>query len=192
MNYSLLKNKIYLILLTYYNDSLMPSYVTLGEKAQVSRQTASKKVKELEDWGLIEIEDNIVYVQNPLDIDREELRNYLDEEITRFDSAELYDILFGEQGNNLITKKEKANRLKMSRSNLYKDVHPVVYGIIEQGELKYIGCSEYYEERKKQHKLKRPHLNDDNFIILKDNLSENIFDIENLLIDILTPEWNKV
>ena len=64
MDYSLLKNKIYLTLLAYYDQKKMPSYVELGEKVGISRQTASTKTKELFDKGLIEKIDNKIVVCN--------------------------------------------------------------------------------------------------------------------------------
>jgi DNA-binding Lrp family transcriptional regulator len=40
----------------------MPSYVELGEKVGISRQTASTRTKELFDEGLIEKSDNKIVV----------------------------------------------------------------------------------------------------------------------------------
>ena len=65
----------------------MPSYVELGEKVGISRQTASTKTKELFDKGLIEKIDNKIVVCNSLNIDVVLLKSYLDN--NRFDPIEL-------------------------------------------------------------------------------------------------------
>ena len=70
MDYSLLKNKIYLMLLAYYNEKEFSSFVELGKLAGVSRQTASTKFKELQEKGIIELDDkDILSVKNILNID---------------------------------------------------------------------------------------------------------------------------
>ena len=188
MNYTLLRNKIYLTLLAYFNHGAMPSFTTLGKKAGMTRQTASVKVKELQENELIKIEDNILIVNNPLNIDERVLKDYLDNE-EGFDPIELYNILFDASG---YSRKYIGEKLDMARQTIYNSNHPVVYGIIEDGVLKYVGSSAHYEQRINQHRRARPHLTEDNFIILVDNVGKNPFYIERQLIDILNPEWNEV
>ena len=49
VNYSYLRDRIYLFLLCYYNEKELPTYVKLARKCGYSRQTISKKIKELQD-----------------------------------------------------------------------------------------------------------------------------------------------
>ena len=49
VNYSYLRDRIYLFLLCYYNEKELPTYVKLARKCGYSRQTIAKKIKELQD-----------------------------------------------------------------------------------------------------------------------------------------------
>ena len=55
MDYSLLKNRLYLTLLAFYDGQELPSYVQLGKENGISRQTASARVKTL-------IKDNLIII----------------------------------------------------------------------------------------------------------------------------------
>ena len=50
--YVLLKDKVYLMLLAFYNNKKMPTYEQLGQEIGLSRQTVSSRIKKL-------INDNI-------------------------------------------------------------------------------------------------------------------------------------
>lgn len=101
-----------------------------------------------------------------------------------FDAVQLKYFLFG------VDKTELAKELEVSRSSLYLDTHKVIYAIISEGKIKYIGTTSHYEDRIAQHIKKRPFLTPSNFIILVDNV--NKFDIELDLIHLLQPEWNQM
>ena len=95
IDYSLLKNKVYLALLAYYDADEMPSFIELGKIVGVSRQTASTKVKELLNNNIIKLDDNdILTISNPLNIDKNELKAYL-EMTDSFNSMGLKEHLFG-------------------------------------------------------------------------------------------------
>lgn len=186
-DYSLLKNKVYLILLAYYDNKEMPPFTELGKQIGITRQTASTKVKELLSQDIIALDtDDTVKVANPLNIDKEELIKYLTK-TDSFNSQGLKEHLFGVSSK---TKKEQAKELGISRASLYLDNHSVVYGIQSEGKIKYIGTSSHFEDRIQQHIKRRPFLTPSNFIILADNSQAESFDIERELIHLLQPEWN--
>lgn len=185
MDYSLLKNKVYLTLLAYYDQKKMPSYIELGEKVGISRQTASTRTKELFDEGLIEKSDNKIAVQNKLNIDVLLLKSYLDN--NRFDPVELKQLLFEDSEQ---TKTDLAKELGVSRASIYLDQHTVIYAICSEGKIKYIGTTTHYEDRINQHIKKRPFLTPSNFIVLVDNILGSGYRTELELIHLLQPEWN--
>ena len=192
MDYSLLKNKIYLTLLAYYNNEKIPSFVKLGNKVGVTRQTASSRVKELTTSKLVVVDDNNnIFVENPLNIDVKKLRCYLDA-TTDFDPVELKILLFPPLEGEEVIKTKLAQDLGISRASLYLDKHSVVYAICSEGRIKYIGTTKHYEDRIAQHIKNRPFLTPANFIILVDDVSKNGFNIELDLIHLLKPEWNEV
>lgn len=126
-------------------------------------------------------------VNNPLNIDVDLLKDYLLEHNDDFNAIELNKILFEVN----MSKKEIGKQLQMSRGTTYKKRRQVVYGITDnEGVLKYVGVTDYYDERVRQHIKKRPYLNQKNFIILLDDVGNSKYDIENILITMLKPEWN--
>lgn len=190
MDYKLLKNKIYLTLLAYYNNKSLPSFIQLGKQVGVSRQTASTKYKELVNDNLLSIdENNILVVNNILNINVEVLKEYLDTSMDNFDPIQLKYVLFND---NTVTKTQLAKEMGISRASLYLDNHSVVYGIQSEGKIKYIGTTSHYEDRIAQHIKKRPFLTPSNFLILADDVNVNKFNIELDLIHLLKPEWNEV
>ena len=159
----------------------MPSFVQLGKDVGISRQTASNKFKELVAQNLIELSDNnVVLVNNPLNIDVDILRYYLDTH-ENIDLVELKEALFGVS----IDRNALIKELNIARSSLYLDKTKVVYGIISEGKIKYIGTTEHLKDRIQQHIKKRPFLTPANFIILKDEVGKNNFNIELNLIHLL-------
>lgn len=46
-----------------------------------------------------------------------------------------------------MNKVELAKELKIARSSLYLDNHSVVYGILSEGRIKYIGTTDHFEDR---------------------------------------------
>ena len=191
MNYSLLKDKVYLTLLAFYNHKKMPSFTELGKTIGITRQTASTKTKELLNNGTISIDENgMLLVNNDLDIDVSLLREYLKKNNFSFDPLQMKELLF--PISKAQTKTEMANELGVSRSSLYKDDHIVVYGICSEGKIKYIGTTKHYQDRIRQHIKNRPFLSSSNFVILADNVENYGYNLELELIHLLQPEWNKM
>ena len=189
MNHALLKDNVYLTLLAFYNNKPMPSFVELGKATGCTRQTASKRVQNLLVNGFIEINDeNILIVKNDLALDISLLKEILIKNPI-ISAIELEKIFFHNIDKNNIIK-----NLQISDGNYYEQQkdESVVYGIISEGMIKYIGCTKRYEERIKQHIRIRPFLTINNFIILKRIYGTDKFDYERRLIDILQPEWNKM
>ena len=191
MDFSLLKNNVYLTLLAFYNGQKMPSYTQLGVKTGLTRQTASKKVQELIEQQLIQIDNNILNVSNTMDIDVDLLRDILTQH-PGINAVELKKQLIKQEEAVESSVIDLAKELHMSRSAIYNYQHTkmVVYGIISEGIIKYIGSTKNYEERIKQHMLNRPFLSRNNFIILKEITDNDRFLHERVLIQILQPEWN--
>lgn len=188
MNLDLLKDNVYLTLLAFYDNVKMPSFVSLSQKTGLTRQTVSKKVKNLLDTELIIIDENdIVHVSNKLDINVNKL-NYILTLYPGINVLTLKEKLFGPVDNI----SEAAKELGLSRTSIYhcKNSKMVVYGIISEGIVKYIGSTKCYEERIKQHILNRPFLTNSNFIILKEIDENDRFFQERQLIEIIQPEWN--
>ena len=188
MNHELLKNNVYLTLLAFYDNKEMPKYVELGKAAGVTRQTAAKRVKELTDSGVIQIVDDILLVENDMELDVGILRDLLTKN-PNITAIELESIFFGGDNKYKIMKD-----LDMSYGCYYAQLHEksVVYGIVSEGIVKYVGCTKNYEERIKQHIRKRPFLDRSNFIILKEIDSNDRYQYERQLIDIIDPEWNTI
>lgn len=191
MNYNLLKDKVYLTLLAFYNHKKMPSFIELGKIIGITRQTASVKVKELLNNSIISVDENgILLVNNDLDIDVSLLREYLKENNFSFNVLQMRELLFSI--SKVQTKTEIANELGISRSSLYTDDHIVVYGICSEGKIKYIGTTKHYQDRINQHISNKPFLNSSNFVILADNVGNHGYNLELELIHLLQPEWNKM
>lgn len=67
----------------------------------------------------------------------------------------------------------------------------VVYGIVSEGKIKYVGTSNNFQDRINKHINKRPFLEKKDFVILKEvNFNQNRFNYELELIHLLQPEWN--
>ena len=189
MNFELLKDSVYLTLLAFYNYDRLDSYEKLGKRCGMSRQTASKRVKQLIDKGLVSIDERKCFVvKNELDIDVYLLQKVLNSD-PGLTPVALKEKLFSIKENNAANAAEKLN---VSKSTVYHylDQNMVVYGIISEGIIKYIGSTKNYEERKKQHILKRPFLTPSNFVILKQITENDRFTLERELIHIIQPEWN--
>ena len=187
-DYSILKDKIYIWLLVYYNNKKIPNNTALGREIGANRNTVASHIKKLVEKGYLTItEDKIVLVNNFLNLDEVIIRDYL-ETTSSYSAVDLYQRLM--EDNEIITKAQMAQELGMCRESVYHEAHSVVYAIVYEGKIRYVGCSNRFEARRRQHKEKRPFLTDDNFIIMYDNVGKNLFAMERELIRILQPEWN--
>lgn len=145
-------DSVYLLLLKYDNQK-MPSYTFIAKELGCTRQTVSKKVKNLIDQGLIKLsDDKIIKVKK------------IEEEVI---------ITEAENDNSEIILKEY-----------------VIYGIVSEGKLKYVGSTGCFKQRIYQHTSIRPFLTRNNFIILKIVSRKERYSKERELIKALSPEWN--
>lgn len=78
----------------------------------------------------------------------------------------------------------------IDEEELLKPVCPVIYGIVVQGELKYVGSTESLKNRMIDHISKRPFLTKKNFVILKNCGLKPRFKQEAEVIAALNPPWN--
>ena len=181
MNLDLLKNNVYLTLLAFYNYGRIDSYEKIGEKCGISRQTASKRVKQLIDKGLVSIDDKkIITVKNELNIDVWLLQKVLHHFLPNINATQLEKVLFPN------------SELGTIQNNPYDflEQNVIIYGIVSEGVIKYINSTENYEEKIKEHILKKPFLTFNNFIILSQTNKFDKFTQEKELIHIIQPEWN--
>lgn len=193
----LLKDKIYLYLLAFYNLHIKPTYTQLAEELKITRQTASVKFKNLLDTEIIKIKKEngkqLLFVKNPLNLKENKLQEYFiknNNDIINF--KEFLSQICDESLNLKINTQEMINQLHVSNSTYYENKENIVYGIIYNHELKYIGKTDNYKRRMNQHIKIRPFLTEENFIILSKTENINPNTIERYLIEILNPEWNIV
>ena len=191
MKNKLLKDNVYLTLLAFYRNQKMPSYSELGRKIGLTRQTVSTRVKKLIQDKIIELdEDNNVIVLEEIDVDKDLLRQIL----TETPNINVVDLNFRLNGQlkEVDSVYDLSDLIDVPTSTIYanKNSECVVYGIVSEGVVKYVGSTKHYQERIKEHILKRPFLTSNNFIILKRVELNERFSYEGVLIKILKPEWN--
>lgn len=191
MKNKLLKDNVYLTLLAFYRNQKMPSYSELGRKIGLTRQTVSTRVKKLIQDKIIELdEDNNVIVLEEIDVDKDLLRQIL----TETPNIDVVDLNFRLNGQlkEVDSVYDLSDLIDVPTSTIYanKNSECVVYGIVSEGVVKYVGSTKHYQERIKEHILKRPFLTSNNFIILKRVELNERFSYEGVLIKILKPEWN--
>lgn len=191
MKNKLLKDNVYLTLLAFYRNQKMPSYSELGRKIGLTRQTVSTRVKKLIQDKIIELdEDNNVIILEEIDVDKDLLRQIL----TETPNIDVVDLNFRLNGQlkEVDSVYDLSDLIDVPTSTIYvnKNSECVVYGIVSEGVVKYVGSTKHYQERIKEHILKRPFLTSNNFIILKRVGLNERFSYEGVLIKILKPEWN--
>lgn len=190
--YELLKNKVYLYLLAFYDDEIVPSSVALAKNIGISRQTASKKMKDLQEEGLIVIEDKIIQVDNVFNIDIKKLRDILNNN-PNYTLQTLVNELIAVEDSKWSPRKISVY-CNVSEKHLEqeenKDDKCIIYGIMSEGVIKYVGSTDNFTERKDQHIRKRPFLNYNSFIVLKEVSPSERFQVEKEMIQTLKPEWN--
>ena len=191
MKNKLLKDNVYLTLLAFYRNQKMPSYSELGRKIGLTRQTVSTRVKKLIQDKIIKLdEDNNVIVLEEIDVDKDLLRQIL----TETPNIDVVDLNFRLNGQlkEVDSVYDLSDLIDVPTSTIYanKNSECVVYGIVSEGVVKYVGSTKHYQERIKEHILKRPFLTSNNFIILKRVELNERFSYEGVLIKILKPEWN--
>ena len=190
---TLIKNKVYLYLLAFYDGCPLPPSTVLAKQIGITRQTVSKKYKELKDTEIITITPSeTIVVKNEYNIDKNVLKNFLQN-----NSNYSYEALLSILKLTFNNRKEIEERYGISVKTLKNeetkdDNFCYIYGIVINGVLEYVGSTNNLELRKKQHILRRPFLKDENFIILKKLSSQDKLDEEKLNIKLYNPEWNIV
>lgn len=180
MDYSLLKNKLYLYLLANYNGAVKPSFVELSKKLDMTRQTISIHYKKLVSDGVVLEDGKKITVTNPLNISIVELRQALDSGV--FDEKKFKQMILYQNARRAYIIED---------SSEFTPAGTIVYGIMSEGKIKYVGSSKNFYERIKQHIRKRPFLEEKDFVILKEvPYDQNRFNYELELIHLLQPEWN--
>lgn len=170
---NLKNNSIYIELLTNFNGKKMPSYIELARRVGITRQTASKKVKELIDNQIVTImNDKTILVQDVL----------YDEFMADSKSVEKLMEENGELFNRYFQNYEEQPGENVNKA--------IIYGIISEGIIKYVGSTQNYQHRREQHIQKRPYLTFGNFVILQEVPAKYKLFSEKRLIKILNPEWN--
>ena len=193
-DYTLLKNQVYLYLLAFYDDELMPSAVRLANEIGITRQTVGKRLKELKEEGYIVIEDRIVQVDNTYNLNKTKLKEFLKLHPNYTLKALVSELLLEEEdlewSELKISKKLKVSQKTLENESGKDCDKCIVYGILSEGIIKYVGSTDNFELRKDQHMRKRPFLNANNFIVLKEVEPKEKLKVEKEFIKIFNPEWN--
>jgi len=188
---TLIKNKVYLYLLAFYDGYPLPPSTVLAKQIGITRQTVSKRYKELKDTGIISITPSeTITVKNEYNIDKNILKDFLQN-----NSNYTYESLLFVLNLPFNSRKEIEEKYGISVKTLKNEESKdsnfcYIYGIVVNGELEYVGSTNNFEIRKKQHILRRPFLKDENFIILKKLSFQDKLDEEKLNIKLYNPEWN--
>lgn len=190
---TLIKNKVYLYLLAFYDGCPLPPSTVLAKQIGITRQTVSKKYKELKDTEIITITPSeTIIVKNEYNIDKNVLKNFLQNN-SNYSYETLLSILKLPFNNRKEIEEKYGISVKTLKNEETKDDNfCYIYGIVINGVLEYVGSTNNLELRKKQHILRRPFLKDENFIILKKLSSQDKLDEEKLNIKLYNPEWNIV
>ncbi len=190
---TLIKNKVYLYLLAFYDGCHLPPSTVLARQIGITRQTVSKKYKELKDTEIITITPSeTIIVKNEYNIDKNVLKNFLQNN-SNYSYETLLSILKLPFNNRKEIEEKYGISVKTLKNEETKDDNfCYIYGIVINGILEYVGSTNNLELRKKQHILRRPFLKDENFIILKKLSSQDKLDEEKLNIKLYNPEWNIV
>lgn len=190
---TLIKNKVYLYLLAFYDGCPLPPSTVLAKQIGITRQTVSKKYKELKDTEIITITSSeTIIVKNEYNIDKNVLKNFLQNN-SNYSYETLLSILKLPFNNRKEIEERYGISVKTLKNEETKDDNfCYIYGIVINGVLEYVGSTNNLELRKKQHILRRPFLKDENFIILKKLSSQDKLDEEKLNIKLYNPEWNIV
>lgn len=190
---TLIKNKVYLYLLAFYDGCPLPPSTVLAKQIGITRQTVSKKYKELKDTEIITITPSeTIIVKNEYNIDKNVLKNFLQNN-SNYSYEALLSILKLPFNNRKEIEEKYGISVKTLKNEETKDDNfCYIYGIVIDGVLEYVGSTNNLELRKKQHILRRPFLKNENFIILKKLSSQDKLDEEKLNIKLYNPEWNIV
>ena len=190
---TLIKNKVYLYLLAFYDGCPLPPSTVLAKQIGITRQTVSKKYKELKDTEIITITPSeTIIVKNEYNIDKNVLKNFLQNN-SNYSYEALLSILKLPFNNRKEIEEKYGISVKTLKNEETKDDNfCYIYGIVIDGVLEYVGSTNNLELRKKQHILRRPFLKDENFIILKKLSLQDKLDEEKLNIKLYNPEWNIV
>lgn len=190
---TLIKNKVYLYLLAFYDGNPLPPATVLAKQIGITRQTVSKKYKELQESGVLSANDqNLIIIKNEYNIDKETLKNFLQN-----NSNYTYESLLAATGLMLDTRKDIEREYGISVKTLKNEETKdnefcYIYGIVLNGELEYVGSTNNLDLRKKQHMARRSFLKDENFIIIKKLPYQDKLEAEKINIKTYNPDWNEV
>lgn len=190
-DYTILKDKVYLYLLAFYNNQPVPNFTKIGKEIGMTRQTISTHYSSLIQKNLISVEEMTLKVLNPLDININQLRKLLLNGITN--PVALSKELFFKDTLPIKKLTKLTGTTKCSYYDSKKETQNgtvIIYGITYEGKLKYIGSTKNFPLRIAAHIKKRPFLTKDNFIIIKEVPFNIQFNVELDLIHYLQPEWN--
>lgn len=208
VNYSYLRDRIYLFLLCYYNEKELPTYVKLARKCGYSRQTIAKKVKELQDAEIMVPMDDGKYLFMDFleeeDIEKEEVMQLLKEPYNNNElgmillsmirpetTAEEVHILLDVSENTL--NDEFKNDLFISKKTPQEIVEErkfLIFGIEYQGKIAYLGATQNYEFKIRSLMKEYPNLKRENFIIMREEVN-NYQCLLRAAISLIKPEFNK-
>lgn len=184
-------NKLYLHLLLYYNeDNKTYTYSSLAKEIGWNRQTVSKYFKELEKEGIIEKKGSYISVKNIYNLNLEKLKqlyesNLTDKKIIETLDKSLHPKSAIEYYNEDVPVLKPYNEM----FDKYGTINYIIYAIIQEHRIVYIGSTENIKTRIQQHCQKRKFLTSKDFIILEEGLGSR-YQREKYYIRLFNPEWN--
>lgn len=207
-NYSYLRDRIYLFLLCNYNEKELPTYSRLARKCGYSRQTISKKVKELlEAEIMVPMDDGKYLFMDFLeeeDIEKEEVVQLLKEPYNNNElgmillsmirpetTAEEVHILLDVSETTL--NNEFKNDLFISKKTPQEIVEErkfIIFGIHYNGRIVYLGATQNYEFKIRSLMKEYPELKREHFVIMRDEVN-NYQCVLRAAISLIKPKFNQ-
>lgn len=208
VNYSYLRDRLYLTLLYKYNEKKLPSFSALAEECGFSRQTVAKRFRELEKEEIaVPIGTRkytfVDYLEEE-DITRGEVRellrkNYTDNQLGMILLSKIRPETYEDEVHIMLDVSEYTLDKKF-RKDLFVDrasppevednrILHTVYGIIYNNRIKYIGYTDDYVNTMGRLLKKYPELHRDSFLVLRQCREYRA--VYKSLLTLIKPEFNQ-
>ena len=208
VNYSYLRDRLYLVLLYRYNEKKLPSFSALAEEWGFSRQTVAKRFKMLEEEEIaVPIggrKYTFVDFLEEEDITREEVKellrkNYTDNQLGMILLSKIRPETYEDEvhimldiGASTLDKKFRkdlfVDREIPPETEEDKTTH-TIYGIIYGNRIKYVGYTDDYVKTIERLLKQYQELHRDSFLVLRQCGGERA--LYKSFVTLIKPEFNK-